>query len=137
VIAFDEPGEGWYEAVVVEIAGDMLTMRWRDYPRERRFNRHRFSVGLLYPYALPATDSNSHSPGTKAAKPKHSETLPSAKAGTVFPKTWATSEATAPGSSAAATIRSFSETGQRRRRCTDMITSTRVLVLGLSLAVVL
>jgi hypothetical protein len=88
VIALDEPGEGWYEAIVVETVGDMLAMRWRDYPRERRFSRHRFSVGLLYPHALPTADPNSHPTGSKAAKPKHSETQPSAKAGTVFPKTW-------------------------------------------------
>jgi hypothetical protein len=90
VIALDEPGEGWYEAIVVETAGDMLTMRWRDYPRERRFSRHRFSIGLLYPHGLPPTDPNSHPFGSKAAKPKHSETQASAKAGTVFPKTWDT-----------------------------------------------
>jgi hypothetical protein len=36
VIALDEPGEGWYETIVVETSGDMLTLRWRDYPRERR-----------------------------------------------------------------------------------------------------
>jgi hypothetical protein len=45
----------------------------------------------------------------------------------------ATSEATAPGSSAAATIRSFAARDHRRRRCTDVITSTRDIVMGLSL----
>src|SRR6266545_1708106 len=74
VIAFDEPGEGWYEAIVVETSGDMLTMRWRDYPRERRFSRHRISVGLLYPHGLPATDPNAAPLGSKTAKPKHSAT---------------------------------------------------------------
>ncbi len=34
VIALDEPGEGWYETVVLETSGDMLTLRWRDYPRD-------------------------------------------------------------------------------------------------------
>jgi hypothetical protein len=42
----------------------------------------------LYPHGLPTADPNSHPTGSKAAKPKHSETQPSAKAGTVFPKTW-------------------------------------------------
>ena len=41
--------EGWYEAIVVEAAGDMFTLRWRDYPRERRIVRHRLRLGLLYP----------------------------------------------------------------------------------------
>src|SRR5262249_32210773 len=45
-----------------------------------------------------------------------------------MPAARATSEATAPGSSAAATIRSFSETAHRRRRCTDVITSTCVFM---------
>jgi hypothetical protein len=38
---------------------------------------------------------------------------------------------------AAATIRSFSARGQRRRRCIDVITSTCTLVIGLSLGLVL
>src|SRR5262249_14524273 len=42
----------------------------------------------------------------------------------------------APGSSAAATIRSFSARDQRRRSCTDVITST-VFVIGLALVLVL
>src|SRR5207244_10382309 len=42
----------------------------------------------------------------------------------------------APGSSAAATIRSFSARDQRRRRCTDVITST-ALVIGLALVLAL
>jgi hypothetical protein len=45
-----------------------------------------------------------------------------------IPASRATSEATTPGSSAAATIRSFSARDHRRRRCTDVITSTCVLV---------
>ena len=88
VIALDEPGEGWYEAVVVETVGDMLTMRWRDYPRERRFSRHRFSVGLLYPHGRPATDPDFEALGSKAPKGKQSAMEPSTKAGSVFPKTW-------------------------------------------------
>jgi hypothetical protein len=49
VIAQDGPQDGWYEAIVVEQNGDMFTLRWRDYPRERRFARHRRSLGLLCP----------------------------------------------------------------------------------------
>src|SRR6516162_2039474 len=62
-----------------------------------------------------------------------SELLPPSE----MPAARATSEATAPGSSAAATIRSFSEIAHRRRRCTDVITSTCVLLIGLSLGLVL
>ena len=42
-----------------------------------------------------------------------------------------TSETVTPGSSVAATSRSFSARDQRRRRCTDVITSTRDIVIGL------
>jgi hypothetical protein len=45
--------------------------------------------------------------------------------------------ALAPGSSAAPTIRSFSARDHRRRRSTDVITSTCVFVIGLSLGLVL
>jgi len=51
VVAQEGPEEGWYEAIVVEAGGDMLTLRWRDYPRERRVVRHRLRLGLLYPRA--------------------------------------------------------------------------------------
>ena len=36
VVAQEGPEDGWYEAIVAEVNGDMLTLRWRDYPRERR-----------------------------------------------------------------------------------------------------
>ena len=45
----DDPEDGWYEAIVVEGATDMFTLRWRDYPRLRRITRHRLRLGLLYP----------------------------------------------------------------------------------------
>src|SRR5580692_7168633 len=54
-----------------------------------------------------------------------------------IPAARATSEATAPGSIAAATIRSFSARDQLRRRCTDVITSTCVLVIGVVLGLLL
>jgi hypothetical protein len=49
VVANQDRDEGWYEAIVVEANGDMLTLRWRDYPRERRIVHHRLRLGLLYP----------------------------------------------------------------------------------------
>jgi hypothetical protein len=45
----EDPTDGWYEAIVVEVANDMFTLRWRDYPRLRRITRHRLRLGLLYP----------------------------------------------------------------------------------------
>jgi hypothetical protein len=49
VVAQEDPEDGWYEAIVIEVNGDMLTLCWRDYPRLRRIVRHRLRVGLLYP----------------------------------------------------------------------------------------
>lgn len=54
-----------------------------------------------------------------------------------IPAARATSEATTPGSIASATIRSFSARDQRRRRCTDVITSTCAFVIGLTPGLVL
>ena len=49
VVAQEGPEEGWYEAIVVEAAGDMLTLRWRDYPRERRIVRIGFGLRCFIP----------------------------------------------------------------------------------------
>jgi hypothetical protein len=50
VIAQEEDVEdGWWEAVIVEIEGDTLTLQWRDYPRLPRVKRHRTAVALLDP----------------------------------------------------------------------------------------
>jgi hypothetical protein len=48
VVASQSQEDGWYEAIVVQQSGDMFTVRWRDYPRERRIVRHRLRLGLLY-----------------------------------------------------------------------------------------
>jgi hypothetical protein len=69
VVAQDTPTDGWYEAVVVENSGDMFTLRWRDYPRERRITRHRLSLGLLYPNGMnPDTKPNENSSGHKKSE---------------------------------------------------------------------
>lgn len=82
VIAQQSPEVGWFEAVVVEMSGDMLTLRWRDYPHERRITRNRLAVGLLYP--------NGYRPRTPVAaiKPRRSGPQPPALPGTAYPKSW-------------------------------------------------
>ena len=50
----------------------MLTLRWRDYPRERRIVRHRLRLGLLYPGPRPNAEngkSTKASGQTKRDKP--------------------------------------------------------------------
>ncbi len=32
VVANEGPGNGWWDAIVVEVNGDMLTLHWRDFP---------------------------------------------------------------------------------------------------------
>ena len=57
VIAQQGVEDGWYEAIVLETNGDMLTTRWRDYPRERKIVRHRLRLGLLYPGPKPSAET--------------------------------------------------------------------------------
>lgn len=40
--------DGWWEAIVIERDGDMLTLRWRDYPKQAKVVRHRDAVALLH-----------------------------------------------------------------------------------------
>jgi len=49
VIAQANAEDGWWEAVVIAREGDMLTMRWRDYPGYPKFVQHRTAVALLKP----------------------------------------------------------------------------------------
>jgi hypothetical protein len=67
VVANQDRWEGWYESIVTGVDGDMLTLRWRDYPRERRIVRHRFRLGLLYPNATV----EKRSPAKTAGQAKH------------------------------------------------------------------
>jgi hypothetical protein len=41
----------WWEAIVLDRKDDMLTLRFRDYPRLPRFFRHRTAVALMSPAA--------------------------------------------------------------------------------------
>jgi hypothetical protein len=48
VIAQDDyADEGWWEAIVVDRKNDVLTLRWRDYPKYKPFVRHVAAVALL------------------------------------------------------------------------------------------
>src|SRR5665811_1165226 len=51
VIARDELAAGWWEAVVVARDGDMLTLKWRDYPKQAPAVLHRAALALLRPTA--------------------------------------------------------------------------------------
>lgn len=49
VIAQEDAYSGWWAAVVIAREGDMLTMRWRDYPGYPKIVQHRTAVALLKP----------------------------------------------------------------------------------------
>ncbi len=47
VIAQETLEYGWWEAVVLERNGDMLTLRFRDHPKLPKFARHRAAIALI------------------------------------------------------------------------------------------
>ncbi len=51
VIANEGPGYGWWDAIVVEVNGDMLTLHWRDFPWQENVVQHRSAVALIRPAA--------------------------------------------------------------------------------------
>ena len=54
VIAHENMIEGWWEAIVIATDNDMLTLRWRDYPKVPPITRHRTAVALIKPAAADA-----------------------------------------------------------------------------------
>jgi hypothetical protein len=54
VIAQENMAEGWWEALVIAADNDMLTLRWRDYPKVAPITRHRTAVALMKPTAADA-----------------------------------------------------------------------------------
>jgi hypothetical protein len=48
VIARDQDA-GWWEAIVVARDGDMLTLKWRDHPKQAQATQHAAAVALLNP----------------------------------------------------------------------------------------
>ena len=47
VIAQEALEYGWWEAIVMARNGDILTLRFRDYPKLPKFSRHRAAVALI------------------------------------------------------------------------------------------
>jgi len=54
VIAQENMIDGWWEAIVIATDNDMLTLRWRDYPKVPTVTRHRTAVALVKPTAADA-----------------------------------------------------------------------------------
>jgi hypothetical protein len=51
VVAQEALDHGWWEATVIAVAGDMFTLRFRDYPQLPKFVRHRTAIALMSPPA--------------------------------------------------------------------------------------
>ena len=87
VLAHEGQEEGWYDAIIVERTGDMCTLKWRDYPRERRFTRHCRALALLCPnpaeVSVPASEKPAKASGAKGAAAKPPSSAQS------LPGTWA------------------------------------------------
>jgi hypothetical protein len=49
VLASLGAGDGWWEADVLEVHDDLLTLRWRDCPDEPSFVRRKSQIALLFP----------------------------------------------------------------------------------------
>lgn len=49
VLIHESPEDGWWEALVVDRKDDVLTLRFRDYPKQPVFVRHVSNVALVNP----------------------------------------------------------------------------------------
>ena len=49
VLVQESLADGWWEAVVTEIRNEVVTLKWRDYPRLAPITRRRPQVALLFP----------------------------------------------------------------------------------------
>lgn len=49
VLIHESPADGWWEATVETRDAEILTLRFRDYPRQPKFQRHISQVALINP----------------------------------------------------------------------------------------
>lgn len=53
VLTHESPVDGWWEAVVIKREDEILTLRFRDYPKQPTFMRHINTVALVNPGPSP------------------------------------------------------------------------------------
>ena len=49
VLADEGGGEGWWEAIVIARDNEIVTLRYRDYPKAPKFQRHISTIALINP----------------------------------------------------------------------------------------
>jgi hypothetical protein len=49
VLADEGPGEGYWQAIVISRDGEILTLRYRDFPKVPKFERHVSTIALINP----------------------------------------------------------------------------------------
>jgi hypothetical protein len=49
VLVHESPADGWWEAVVIHREAEVLTLRFRDYPKLPAFVRHISAIALVNP----------------------------------------------------------------------------------------
>jgi len=49
ILAHEGPGEGWWEAIVIARDNEIVTLRYRDYPKVPMFERHISTIALINP----------------------------------------------------------------------------------------
>lgn len=53
VLALESKELGWWEAVVLDVTNDSVTLKWRDWPKLKRFARSRSELGIIGAAQLP------------------------------------------------------------------------------------
>jgi hypothetical protein len=86
LLAQEGPEDGWYAVIVVGASGDMLTLRWRDYPKVRTFDRHRNRLALVY--AGPKSTTETAKAAKPAASSKNDKSAADNANSQTLPKDW-------------------------------------------------
>jgi hypothetical protein len=49
ILVQESPAEGWWEAIVIGRDNDILTLRYRDFPKVPKFDRHVSTIAMINP----------------------------------------------------------------------------------------
>jgi hypothetical protein len=86
-----DPEDGWWEAIVAQKNGDMLSLRWRQTPRQKAIVRHRLNLARLCPAMGADTAAHSTAQASVAAQRHAEQSLPTVETADVadrYPATW-------------------------------------------------